>query len=540
MRIVLAAAILSAAVQAGVSGRPPAEQAGKGVISGRVIDAATGRPLEGALVTITIRQAADLVGQQLRETPSSGEFRFADLPAGGYELSVTRLRYLSFNHGQKRVGGPGVPIALEQGQRVEGLTLAMPLAGVIAGMVTDERGEPALGVSVRALRLRWIAGRRVATQAGTTVVDDRGWYRIPLLAPGEYVVSCAQAPNLRTKESVAPIYYPGTPEPIRAQEVALGLSEERTGIDFRLQRITLARVSGNLAFADGRPAPNVRVNMADVDRPPVAFEGGTYSTREGDFTISNVPPGRYQVLAQVAVATGPTSYLIHHWASMELAIDGRAVADIRLILQPGLNVAGRVATDRLRKSPAGPFRLTLARPYAEGGMTLPLYETQADGRFLLEGIPPGSYRLSFAQLPAGSYVGSIAVGGRDATGLPLEVTADRPVTDLTITLTDRPSTVTGRLSDADSRPGAGFFVIAFPDDEKYWIAGSSRILVTRTSTDGQYILRGLPAGSYRVALLDDADPDEWSAPPFLKRLLAASSAITLADGEQRTLDLRIK
>jgi hypothetical protein len=61
----------------------------------------------------------------------------------------------------------------------------------------------------------------------------------------------------------------------------------------------------------------------------------------------------------------------------------------------------------------------------------------------------------------------------------------------------------------------------------------------RADTDGRWIIRDLPAGSYRVAAVTDLVVDERFNPSLLDALLPASINVTLADGEQRVQDLRI-
>ena len=83
-------------------------------------------------------------------------------------------------------------------------------------------------------------------------------------------------------------------------------------------------------------------------------------------------------------------------------------------------------------------------------------------------------------------------------------------------------------------------MIVFPADEKYWLLGTSRIRTTRPGSDGQYAFRNLPPGAYRLAALTDAEPNEWSAPSFLRKIAPSSVAVTIAEGDTKTLDVRIR
>ena len=61
-----------------------------GTVSGIVLDLATGRPLSEALVTVTGRSIAI-------RTDAEGNFRLV-LPAGTYELRISRERSVSYTH----------------------------------------------------------------------------------------------------------------------------------------------------------------------------------------------------------------------------------------------------------------------------------------------------------------------------------------------------------------------------------------------------------------------------------------------------------
>lgn len=74
---------------------PAAAQAvpASGTISGRVVDAGSLRPLEGAVVRLQLPEAE---GATLRATAAdaAGEYRFANVPEGRYRLGISRLGYL--------------------------------------------------------------------------------------------------------------------------------------------------------------------------------------------------------------------------------------------------------------------------------------------------------------------------------------------------------------------------------------------------------------------------------------------------------------
>lgn len=121
-------------------GAPPAPQTGNGLILGQVVDAASGKPVSGALVSIsggarTGATAADemtLVSVGLLPAPGraggpnatlpvltdgEGRFLFASLARGVYTISAGAAGYAPGMFGRRRVDGPGRPLDLGLDER---------------------------------------------------------------------------------------------------------------------------------------------------------------------------------------------------------------------------------------------------------------------------------------------------------------------------------------------------------------------------------------------------------------------------------------
>ena len=163
----------------------------------------------------------------------------------------------------------------------------MPRTGILTGIVTDEFGDPIMGMQVRAWRYVKRSGERTLQSASYATTDDRGIYRIAGLVPGEYLVGTGARDTSETmmlevmkmRETMvertisatvadgratwsyavpaisgsgsnhptsgyASVYYPGTLQSASATAVTLGISEERSGVDVQLQVVPLARNYG--------------------------------------------------------------------------------------------------------------------------------------------------------------------------------------------------------------------------------------------------------------------------------------------------------
>ncbi len=251
------------------------------------------------------------------------------------------------------------------------------------------------------------------------------------------------------------------------------------------------------------------------------------------------------------------------WASEDITVDGHDISSLALRLQPGMTVSGKIVFEGSTLQPPTDLtraRVTIAPPprnlspieIAMGMLSsLSPATTSADGTFAVRGITPGRYRLavnmpgmqqSTATAGSGWVLKSATIGG--PTGVDLadrlfDVKPSQDLTGLVVTMTDRPTEISGVVRDQAGRPAPGFPIIIFATDRSYWTPGSRRVLQARPSSDGKYRLVGLPPGEYFVSAVTDVDPGQLADPAFLDQLAAASFKITLADGEKKAQDLKL-
>jgi hypothetical protein len=58
--------------------------------------------------------------------------------------------------------------------------------------------------------------------------------------------------------------------------------------------------------------------------------------------------------------------------------------------------------------------------------------------------------------------------------------------------------------------------------------------------DGQFSIRNLPPGEYRLAAAIDLDQGEWFDPLVLERLLPSAAAITITGSEKTVRDIVVR
>ena len=615
MHALIAASLVAASAQVALGqARDPGATgsqapAGSGVLAGAVLTADGQRPVRRA--RLTLAATAPAVSRNVT-ADDQGLFSFDALPAGSYTLTASKGGMLDVVYGQKVPGNgrPGTAIELANGQRLDRLKLTMPRGGVLTGTILDEFGDPSFSTSVRATRYVFRGGVRTLVAAGTATTDDRGMYRITSLLPGDYVVSAQsretaamdamRAVELRARaememmraqgfepgwraapapppadpvDAYAIVYYPGSSAGSAATSIALGIGEEKPGIDLQLRRVPVASISGMVISHDGDQGPELNVQLLDRDQLlPMHGIRSTTARADGRFTFSGVPPGQYTITVfgvaggGVPVQPVPAGDLqrlmasaerlqrqvegrgtprLPLWATIDVTMSGRPVEGIVLTLQRGMTMSGAVVFEG-SPAPAELNRVVLRASMADTGDTTLAFEQpgsapaplDASGRFSIAGVVPGRYRVigSGAQ---GFTIKSAVFNGRDVMDFPVEVKPGEDVAGGVITFTTKSTELGGALSDSSGAPMAEHTIVVFAADSRYWTPQSRRIQVARPATDGRYTFRGLPPGEYRLVAVTDVEPGQWLQPDFLKQLVAGSIPVTLAEGEKKAQDLRI-
>jgi hypothetical protein len=244
-------------------------------------------------------------------------------------------------------------------------------------------------------------------------------------------------------------------------------------------------------------------------------------------------------------SAGPPPEPLRLWASVDLTVDGRDLPNVALSLQNGMSASGRVVFQGTSLPP--PSDLTRVRVTLSPADFGPGRETagpaagrvDSSGKFTVQGITPGRYRLTASGVPQGWTLESSVVDGHDSLDFPFEVKPGQNLGSATITFTDRRSELTGAIVDSAGRPAAGYTLILFPADQRYWVPQSRRIRTTRPATDGQFSFVNIPPGDYKIAPVVDAEPGAWFDPAFLQELDQTALRVSLAEGEKKVQNVRL-
>ena len=543
--------------------RPPA-----GRITGRVVASDNGRPVKRARVFVT---AAELPGGRGMLTDDGGVFDFTELPAGRYTLTVSKAGFVSLSYGQRRPLQAGTPLQLADGEQLKGVQFQLPRGSVIGGRVLDEDGDAMPGVMVRVMRYQYQQGERRLTPAGNGQTDDRGQYRVWGLMPGDYYVSAmmrggnfggnfggpggpggrgggrgfAVAPpsggNEQDQINYAPTYYPGVPSVNEAKAITVGLSQEVLDINFGMQLVRIARITGRVLNPDGSPVTSGNVNLmpdtGGARGTQIGMNVGGRIQWDGAFTIASVPPGRYILRARADDGETP------QFGAQPISLNGEDVSDFTVVLSTGATVSGMLTFLPGESNPPDLMQFRISAPSTDQSDfgPQPNARVDKDGRFTLTGVSAGSHLIrAGGNTTRGWILKSVTVGGRDVTDTPIQVRSGETVSNVVVAFTDRQNEISGTVSDGQGAPVPDFTVLAFPTDSSLWRPQARQIMTARPDQTSTYRIRGLPPGEYYLVTVDPTEQGEWFEPAYLDDHRAGAVRVTLADSDIKTQDFRIR
>ncbi len=290
--------------------------------------------------------------------------------------------------------------------------------GVITGTVTNQTGEPVVGVRVRARLIRdnELLPGPYAQISRERTTDDRGVYRIYGLPAGTYVVWAGgaglYAGAVDPYDADVPTYAPGSTRD-EAAEIIVRPGEE-ANVDIRY-RGEIGRIVSGTVTGPGDQQMGFGIELTSVKDTGVQWTSmrGANTPQGLGFSFQGVDDGDYYITARSFLQS-------QEWAispSKRITVRGADVTGIELVTKPLSSVSGRVVledssatecTDKSRplfsetlvsawhkETPATkelpPFVWSLGAPAAP----------DAEGNVRLRNLSPGDYR--FATQFSGKY-----------------------------------------------------------------------------------------------------------------------------------------
>jgi hypothetical protein len=454
----------------------------------------------------------------------------------------------------------GASVLLNDGQMVTGLTLRAGRHGSVTGTVRDDNGDPIVGAGVTAFNRRIIGFRPMLFPKWNGLSDDRGQFRIANLPPGDYLFcACAPAalpPGVGARQlgtdvmTFAPTFHQAGTRVADAVLIALGYSEDRTGVDITMRPVRPARVSGKVTGAEPDVSKTHDISLIHEDDDPAAVGMSDAKpvvfTADGAFEFVGVTPGRYAL--EVFPVNGKGLR-----ASLPVTVSDRDVTDLIVPLGPGATVRGHVEFsggtarpngDTLEKSSINlvPILLTPTQLIGIGTSGSVGYSSNLsrEGSLAIENIPPGRYLVT-VRVPYSIWqtVESIST----ADGRVLQPVLDVPPAGhdaAVITLSDAVGgLLETTLTLGEHEPSNEVRVAVFPVDRTFWTEiyrALGRFATNGVNWLGTASFANLPAGEYYV--LELAPEDGPMSPERMAEWAKRATTVRLRAGEKATVALR--
>ena len=513
------------------------------VITGRVTDEGA-EPMIGVSVTVFHRTVVaghrKLLPAATARTDDRGVYRAASLVTGDYVVAVASTQ----------AAAPESVIDLHRQYR---------FAALKPGESDISRDISSSGISGALNMFMGNVGDRVGT---VTFMSTGGGVRVPVpprnTGTGRIHVYPTQ-------------YFPSAPTAAGASVITVRSGEERAAVDVQLKLSATSQVSGTVTGPNG-PAMVALGLVPETDdlASDFGFETATtVSDAAGRFTFVGVPPGRYQlrgawVQVPVGVAgsrgaaaprqqTGetpkpaplPSLGGFTLWVAQTLVVGDTEITNLTITVRNGYRFSGRAEFAGTAKPPtpeqlrrmSATFDPADARPLVSA--TIGRGQFDDNGQLSSYQLPPGRYYVRINNPPPGWTLKSATYGGRDLSNVP--VLLDRDIAGISISFTDRPSSVAGQVMNASGQPDASATVLVFPADSAAWTdtgALPHRLRSIRVDRNGRYQTAGLPNGDYiAVAIPEEASAD-WQDPTVLRALARVGSTVTIGDGDSRSLALK--
>lgn len=489
-----------------------------GVVSGLVTDERTGLPLPA--IEVRLKPVGGTGRQQAVNTDQAGRYLFSDIPVGSWSVTAVRPKQMLATRVGRTVSRC---IVLVETAHPADCQLAVARAGVIAGKVADEAGEPLSKVTVSAISLL-ASERESPIVTASAVTDVEGQYRLTGIPPGRYLVQ-ATAPPPSVRSGYPPTWFPGVATSGEAIRLQVRSGDEIGGIRFSLksqQRFPLRIDVSALLKAVG-PGSGGTVTVANRT---VGADSKGIAKIDGLFT------GRYAIYAEAGPGGGTRTIS----AVAEIEVGAEAPDPIKLTPEPRFDLVGHISGNGDSVATAATDSSTMIAffPIRTASVTtIPIAKVQQAG-FRLHGMLASSYRISVDGLRPGYYVSGITVGNAP-------VASDGVVTlhggdTISIRVSDEGATLSARTISPDGKafPG-GYTILVDPDSlesEKSIISSGKE-----SSDSGLAAFPYLKPGRYVAMALDSFDLALLRDPETLRKYIPSGVKIDLAPKESKSLNL---
>jgi len=536
-------------VKAQTPAAPPPSSAAS--LEGKTLNA-DGKPARKCAVSL--RRSADLDKQPKAYTTLSsaeGTFSFSEIEQGEYQLWAQCAGCLTMIYGASHGYTLGARLSITDGQHLKDLTFKLIPESIITGKIVDEDDDP---FSPRCSVVAWKPTLREGTRgfepAGWATTGRDGEFRIAGLAPGKYYLSSATdrtvswaSQGAGSVEAYGTTYYPSSPALELAAQVDIREGQEVNGLKIRMRRSAVRHVRGKVLSQVPDLVPSrVRASLwlahqnADTASTFLKFQDDSgVLSQDWRFDLSATEPGAYYLL--VADSRNP----IRPLGRAVIQVAASDIENLTVPVFPPAKVRGVVRFDKsdeqgATKPPS--VKGVMIRLRAADSLVInpPSASAGGDGTFILDDVGVGSYQIAVRQLPAGTYLKSVRMGGDEVTGRAVTINGGDLIE---VIVSADAAQIGGTVEDDQNHRVPRAVVVLTPEPPR--LEQGHLYQTTTTNENGEFSFQNLGPGAYSVRAWEDMDTSAGlQYDPDLTRLSQnRGAAITIGENDMRQVQLLV-
>lgn len=421
-------------------------------------------------------------------TNANGECTSEPLNAGNYRVLVIdpNGNYATEWYNNSLTQGAATVVSITQGQTTT-IQVTMDPAAHLEGQVSSG-GTPLAGIQVRAiLRVnnQWSGMRSTTTAAN-------GHYNLGGLPAGTYRVEFSDPDN----GNYVTEYYNNQYDENNANTISLTAGQTATA---NADLTSAGHIRGTVTNAQNTNLPAVNVTVGRYDNGQWQEHWAeTQTDEQGRYDVGGLPAGTYRIgFADVDQIYVPEYY--NDKADAAGADSINLTGGQTVTINVSLALTGRISgviTDQQGDPPQG---YVSAEAYMFENGTWQLVSAslaEPDGTYIIERLLPGAYRVGFSSADYAPEYYNNALSIDNATNV--VVTTGQTTSGINASLSPA-SHISGVVTNESNTPLSGVLVTAYQLRNGSWQSVGSA-----TSSDGDYTIDGLLAGTYRVKFEDNA------------------------------------
>jgi len=230
---------------------------------------------------------------------------------------------------------------------------------------------------------------------------------------------------------------------------------------------------------------------------------------------------------------------------MEWQLANSEIANVELVLAPGLELSGSMRMEGEAAGAAVPKRTVKLEPalgYFVANLGMTGGEVDRDGGFRIANIVPGKYRVKVEPLPENAYVKVLEIDGVAVTNGMADLSKVARGASAKVTIGSNGAQISGRVLDSNGErmPTNVVMIFLARDGEDIPPIGNG---TAQATPDGKYTIKAVVPGKYRLFGLDafqiSGSSSSGDAMDMIKKLFERGEEIEFKEGDRITKDLKV-